>query len=115
MSLTDALYNHPEIGPILRAGDALEAEVMAAVPAVDLDIAYSPVLMNRGDTLEDARDVGYKAAGGIYVFKEPFRKVTAEELKVMRARYLIVRGKAMQPHIDRMFGKNRDVLGEERK
>jgi len=56
--------------------------------AVDLDIAYSPVLK------EDSQfptDVNYKTKGGNYYLEGANKPVTAEELKIMRARYLINR------------------------
>jgi hypothetical protein len=83
--------------------DAIEAEVASVVEAVDLEVAFSPVLMRPGDSLSDAVEVAYKGENGKYVFTDPFRQVSADDLKVMRARYLIVRGKAMAPALDRFF------------
>lgn len=103
--LADALRQHPQYGPRIREIEGIEKEVADVIEAVDLDIAFSPVLMNAGDKLENATDVAYKAEDGRYVFDNPYKVVTADELKVMRARFLIMRGKQMDPIIRRAFQK----------
>jgi len=102
-SLDAALRSDPILGPRLQAIDALEAEVAKAVESVDLEIAFSPVIMEPGGTTQDAIEVAYKAADGRYVFDKPLKVVTAEELKLMRARYLITRGKEMEPMMARFL------------
>lgn len=101
--LVSAIEADPELGPRWKEIEALEAEVKAATEHVMLEIAYSPVIMREGGTTRDAVEVAYKSADGRYVFDNPYKVVTADELKVMRARYLITRGKEMSPAIDRAF------------
>ncbi len=101
--LMAAIRNDPELGPRFREIDKIEAEATSCVDCVDLDIAFSPVLMHEGDAMRDAVEVAYKGADGRYVFDSPFKLVTAEELRVMRARYLVMRGKEMEPAMRRFF------------
>lgn len=102
-SLANALRQHHEFGPKLKEIDAQEKEVADAVQHVDLDIEYTPVCLRAGDTTKDAVPVEYKTGDGRYVIKEPYMLLTADELKVMRARYLIARGREMRPFYDRFF------------
>ncbi len=98
-----ALYDDPEHGPRLRERDALEQEVMDAVECVMLDVAFSPVLLQPGDGTVDAVEIAYKAGGGKYVIKEPYRVLSTEETKIARARYLVTKGKEMEPFYKRFF------------
>ncbi len=95
--LLEVLRNDPEIGSRLKETDEIERETARAVECVMLDIAFSPVLPNPGNTLEQAVEVAYKGEDGRYVLEgSPLRVVTEGELKVMRARYLITNGREMQ-------------------
>lgn len=102
-SLMESLRSDPELGPRLKEVDEVEAEVAQVLSCVDLDIAFSPVLVAEGDSMDDAVDVAYKGADGRYVIENPFNIVPADQLKIMRARYLVTRGRAMQPQFDRIF------------
>lgn len=99
--LMTAIHADPQMGPRLREIDAFEAEVKAAVEHVMLDIAFSPVILKCGGSIEDAVEVEYKAEDGRYIIKEPFCMLTEDETKLARARFLIARGKAMAPQMER--------------
>ncbi len=92
-SLQSAIRNDPEFGPRFREIEEIEKEAADAVQFVDLEIACSPVLIGPSTTTEDAVAVGYRAEGGKYVIREPFMVVKEDDLKLMRARYLIVNGR----------------------
>jgi hypothetical protein len=103
--LEEALRNDPEFGPRLQAIESIDKEVSKCVDFVDLGIAFSPVILDGGCELPDAVDVAYKGADGRYVIREPFRILSEEQMKLARARYLVVRGRAMKPALDLLFGK----------
>ena len=105
--LLDVLRNDPHMGPKIKETEEIESAVKDAVDFIELEIAYSPVIMRPGDTTQDAVKVAYKGRDGRYVITEPYKVVTADELKVMRARYLVTRGKEIEPTMDRMFGKGK--------
>jgi len=60
---------------------------------VDLEIAYSPVIVIVGEGIEEAVEA-VKTKGGKYLVRHPMvhHAVSAEDLKVMRCRYLLARG-----------------------
>lgn len=81
--------------------DDIERQVDACVHAVDLDIAYTPVLDRPGSTqpVEVAREgdgafslVWRNALSGAE-YREP---VEVEALRLMRARYLVTRGEVFR-------------------
>lgn len=92
-SLRKAVLADPEMGPRFREIEEIEKEAAAAVKFVDLDVAFSPILLGPSTTTEDAVAVGYRADGGKFVIREPFKVVKESDLKLMRARYLIVNGR----------------------
>lgn len=97
--LVAAIKADPEMGPRWNELEEIDKEVQDAVQYVDLDIAFSPVILHEGGTMEDAVKVDYKGEDGRYVISSPFKILKEDEMKVARARYLIMRGKAMQPGI----------------
>lgn len=108
-SLVNAIRNDPEIGPRYKELEELDKEAKEVVEHVDLSIAFSPVLIH-GYSTDDAVTVDYQGADGRYVIKgPPMQIVSAEELKLMRARYLIVNGRENQkryaPLFERLKGK----------
>jgi hypothetical protein len=87
----------PELAKRIDELEILEKEIADCVSAVDLDIAFSPVILRPGGSLDEAVEVAYKGEDGRYVITEPFQMVSEEKLKIMRARYLVTRGREMAP------------------
>jgi len=87
---------------------AEEGMTQALIDFVDLDVAYSPVLAIRGEDEEQAVEV-IKTMGGKYIVRHPVfpQTVTAEELKVMRLRYLL----AVKKRQEMQFGHLRPMRG----
>lgn len=102
MSLLDLLRDTEEFGPRLKELEKLETEIQAAVALVDLDIAFSPILLNTGDTTQEAVEI-YKGEDGRYVCRNPFKILSEVETKKARARFLVQRAKEMEPVMDRLF------------
>lgn len=106
--LTEALRNDPQLGPEFRAMEEIDEEAKRVLEFVELSVAFSPILIS-GDSTMDAVKVDYKGTNGKYVIREPFRMLTEDEVRLARARYLIVNGREQQPVIDRMFRKEAAV------
>jgi len=103
--LTEAIRGDPDLGPRLAAFEALDREIDEVLEAVDLDIAFSPVVMH-GYDISNKVEVDYLGQDGKYYIRtgpQTFEKVASEDLKRMRARYLLLHGKAAQPMIDRFL------------
>jgi len=103
--LVEALLGDPVLGPGMAELDSLDKEIDEVLDAVDLDIEFSPVVMH-GDDISDKVEVDYLGQDGKYYIRtgpQTFEKVAPEDLKRMRARYLLLRGKAAQPMIDRFL------------
>ena len=88
------------LNQIVQARMAKEGITPELLEAVDLDVAYSPVLAQPFDRYEQAVDV-VPTQGGRYLVRHPTitSSVDADELKVMRLRYLLARDRAMTPVI----------------
>lgn len=101
---TDQLLREEVIG-----GDSL----FAAVECIMLEVADSPVLMYRGERLEDAAEVVGRTRGGDYLVRwktlEP-RVVSPKGLRIMRARYLLTLNAERRPRMEAWL---RRVRGEE--
>ena len=95
---TDALEQ--TLNQIVQARMAQEGITPELLEAVDLDIAYSPVLAQPFDRYEQAVDV-VPTQGRRYLVRHPAitSSVDAAELKIMRLRYLLARDRAMAPVI----------------
>ncbi len=104
-SLEQALRADPEFGPILKVSDEIEGQVKEVVEFVDLTIAFSPVLPPGANSTDREIIVDYVGTDGRGVVKDPYQIIPAEQLKEMRARWLVVNGREKQPAIDRMFNK----------
>lgn len=103
--LVKAIQSDPELGPRYNELKALDDEVEASAEHVMLEIAFSPVVMS-GDDISAAVKVDYLGQDGKYHIRtgpSSFEKVAPEDLKRMRARYLILNGRRMQPTLDRLF------------
>lgn len=96
-SLLGVLRNDPECGEAFREAEAVEKEVEEYLEFVDLDVMFSPVVMSPGQKLESAVEVSYKSEDGRYVIESPLTIVDPEKLRVMRARFLVLRGQAAPP------------------
>lgn len=99
-----ALRADPEFGPKVALMHEINVEVEKCVEHVMLDIAFSPVIFDGGTTQEDAVAVDYKTTDGRYFIRDDgrgkFRTITAAECQKARARYLVIRGREMQPFYD---------------
>lgn len=102
-ALLDSLKaSDPALAARIDASDAIEKEVQDCLFAVDLSIAFSPIVMSPGQNLDDAVEVSYKGQDGRYVIREPFKILKADEVKVARARFLVLNGKRNAPAVDRL-------------
>jgi len=97
ISLAETLRNHPEYGDAFRESEAVEQEVEDCLDYVDLDVMFSPVVMRPGQKLEDAVEVSYKGEDGRYVIENPLKIVEPNKLRMMRARFLVLRGRSAPP------------------
>ena len=81
------------------AEEGISPDVLAAV---DLEIAFSPVIAIRGESIAQAVEV-VPTQGGGYIVRHPLVKyaVDADTLKIMRARFLLARGCEFQPALQR--------------
>lgn len=104
-SLLKALRTDTEIGPRFIESETIEQEARSCVHAVDLDIAFTPILLPGCTKTEEASHVAYRSENGGGVIKEPYRVLTEDELKLARACFLVARGKEMQPYMDRFLGR----------
>ena len=83
--------------------------------AVDLSIAHSPVIPFRAadhvspeESMRGAVEA-IETEGGCYILRDCpsfAHPVSADSLKLMRARYLLTRGAAMRPRMDALFRRN---------
>ena len=102
--LLNAIRNDPELGPRFKASEALDEQAKRCVHAVDLDIAFSPVLLDGATHTDEATVVAYRGVDGRGVITSPvLRIMSVEEHKLARARFLVARGNEMQPVMDRLF------------
>lgn len=102
-SLERALRSDPEFGPKMAEMDEIDREVESCLHCVDLDIAYSPVILGAGTNSRDAVEIDYKGENGKYVISNPFKTLSEDEVRKARARFLVVRGREMKPAMDRLF------------
>lgn len=98
--LREAILADPEHGPRFAASEALDKEAAKVVEFVDLDIAFSPVLLFGHTEVSEAVEVAFVGEDGRGVIKEPYRVLTNEELKLARARFLVSREKSMKSAFD---------------
>ena len=110
MSLLEAI--NKELERRDPEGVAFEKRVKEAAQHVDLDVAYEPILVRYGDDNPDnGVNIEYKTMGGSYVVPRDGGTITigADELKVMRARYLIANGDRrlaqMPPELRKLFNR----------
>lgn len=103
--LLDALRSSPEFASRLREIEEVENKVAEITPHVMLDVAFSPVILRVGGTLEEAVEVHYQGTDGKYYIKEPYMAVSADDLKVMRARWLYRRDEARRPQIQALLAR----------
>jgi hypothetical protein len=72
------------------------------IDAVDLNIAYSPVIALNGEKLHDAVKAT-RLINKMYRIEHPLffgKNISKDELKIMRARYILANGKIMQKQIE---------------
>jgi hypothetical protein len=109
MSLVDVLNAH------IEKMEAEDPEIIGGTNikdvlfAVDLSVAFSPVIPLRGDTdWRNATEV-VETQGGEYIlvncsaYRHP---VSATELTRMRARYILTRNAELGPRLEAMFRRN---------
>lgn len=99
--LINAIRKDPEIGPAFVALEKFDEEAKKVMEFVDLDIEFSPILLHGTET-KDAVKVDYMSEDGRGVIKEPYRVLSAEELKLARARYLVARDREASPALDQL-------------
>lgn len=101
--LERALRADPEFGPKFAEMDEIDKAVADCIDCVDLDIAFTPVILGAGTSTRDAVEIDYKGENGKYVISSPFKMLTEDEVRKARARFLVVRGREMKPAMDRFF------------
>jgi len=84
------------VGTIIMAGDDANSEVERSITQelidfVDLDVAYSPVIVMPGEREHQAVEVYPSTKKGYYIVNHPLfgGAVTGGTLKVMRLRYIL--------------------------
>lgn len=92
---------------------AEEGITQAILDAVDLDIAYSPVLTRCGESLAHAAEAIPTQGGQRFIVRYPGggeESVDRDSLKVMRARYLLRHGEHMQQQMRNLPGPLGDLF-----
>lgn len=102
-SFVEAIRNSEEFGPSFKASEALEEQAKKCVFAVDLEIAFSPVLLPGCHKTEQSVEVDYRGEDGRGLIREPYTLLSEDEHKLARARFLCARGNELQPAINKFL------------